>query len=149
MGSSGHDVEAGKETTYSIISFPGKSLPASYTNVVLVKWMRSLKYGNEFFKLINSDDYYASYQKYIQLLLNRSDSVVRLAVLSDDNDVVLGWSLIEGDILHYVHVQAEQRNKGIGKMLVPIRINIITHLTKTGMNIWNKKLSHAIFNPFK
>lgn len=133
---------------YSIILFPGSHLPDQYKNMVYSKWMRSLKYGNEYFKLIESDRYYEAYQKYINHLLNRPLAIIRLAVLSDDKDVVLGWSLIENDVLHYVHVQHEQRNKGIAKTLVPGKINSITHLTKAGMAIWNSKLPHATFNPF-
>jgi len=116
--------------------------------MVLSKWMRSLKYGNDYFKLIDSKCYYEVYEKYIKTLLNRTNSMVRLAVLSDDRDVVLGWSLMEKESLHYVHVTNEYRNNGIARLLVPGKIHKITHLTKAGMSLWHSKAPHAIFDPF-
>lgn len=137
------------ESTYSVISFPGSKLPERYLNFIRSKWMRSLRHGNDYFKLTDSDPYYAAYQKFIQILLARPQSVIRLAVLTEDQDVALGWSLIEGDVLHYVFVQHEHRNNGIGKSLVPVPINVITHLTKSGMSAWHNKLPHAKFDPFR
>lgn len=138
----------GLKETYSIIAFPGASLPQEYRAMVFSKWMRSLKYGNEYFKLIHADSFFEAYQKYIELLLCRPGAVVRIAVLGADRDVALGWSVVEGSILHYVHVQYEQRNQGIGTALVPKGINTISHLTKTGLRLWPEKLPHASFNPF-
>jgi hypothetical protein len=116
--------------------------------MIYSRWLRSLRYGNDYFKLINAKEYYETYQKYIETLLSRPNCILRIAALSDDHDVVLGWSLTENDILHYVHVQHDYRNKSIGKKLVPCEINTITHVTKTGLAIWNKHLKHAMFNPF-
>lgn len=140
--------DAVQESTYSVVSYPASQLPEQYLNFVRSKWMRTLRHGNDYFKLCDSDSYYAAYQNYIRSLLARPNATLRLAVLSDDSDVCLGWSLIEGDTLHYVYVQHEHRNTGIGKTLVPVRINWITHLTKAGMSAWNRKLPHAGFNPF-
>lgn len=137
-----------EQASYQVIAFPGRSLPQSYQNMIYSKWMRSLKYGNEYFKLAHSDSYFMAYRRYLESILNRPDTVIRIAVLSDDRDVALGWSVVEQDTLHYVHVQHEQRNKGIGRALIPNGINVITHLTKCGLRIWPKSLPHARFNPF-
>lgn len=140
-----HGVEA---SSYSIISFPAEKLPDTYRNYILTKWLRTLRHSNSFFRLTSADAYFKKYQPYIKSLLAKKDSVIRLAVLSDDYDVVLGFSVIEDSTLHYVFVQQEQRNKGIGTKLVPVPIHTITHLTKIGMNAWHNKLPHAIFDPF-
>lgn len=137
-----------QKNTYSIISYKSSSFPEQYRNLIFSKWMRSFRYGNDYIKLINSDDYFAAYEIYITSLLNKPNSTLRLAVLSEDKDVVLGWSLIDGETLHYVYVQNEQRNKGIAKFLVPVSIKTITHVTKSGLAIWNKKIPFAKFNPF-
>jgi hypothetical protein len=149
MGDQVLEKGADGQSTYSVIAFPGASLPQAYQNMVYAKWMRSLKYGNEYFKLADPDSFFSAYKRYIGSILARPRSVVRIAVLSDDHDVALGWSIIEGDVLHYVHVNHEQRNKGVGKTLVPVAISTITHLTKAGAAIWNSKLRHASFNPFR
>lgn len=136
------------QETYSVLAYPAKDLPKQYTNMVKSKWMRSLRYGNDYFKMVDSNQYYFAYQRYIDMLLQRHNAVIRLAVLSDDHDVVLGWSMIRDDKLDYVWVDAMQRNKGIATALVPVPINTFTHMTKAALSIWTKKLSHAIFNPF-
>jgi GNAT superfamily N-acetyltransferase len=130
--------------------YAANKLPENYKPMIFSKWMRSIKYANEYFKLIDSNAFYTVYQKYIQQVLSRPIAVVRLATLVDDPDVCLGWSIVEGNTLHYIHVQWEQRNQGIGKSLLPTSgIKQFTHLTKTGMKIWNnEKYSSAIFNPF-
>jgi hypothetical protein len=137
-----------EKAAYQVIAYPSASFPNQYRHMILSKWMRSLRYENSYFKLVNSDSYYAAYQRYIASLLARPNGTLRLAVLSDDHDVVLGWSLTERSTLHYVWVAHEQRNKSIAKSLVPILISKITHLTNTGMRIWNSKLPDAIFDPF-
>jgi GNAT superfamily N-acetyltransferase len=134
--------------------YAAHKLPETYKPMIFSKWMRSTKYGNEYFKAIDSNVFYTVYQKYIEQVLSRPIAMVRLATLSDDADNCLGWSIVEGSTLHYIHVEWNQRNQGIGKSLLPPDgIRQFTHLTKTGMKIWNNekyhgKYSNAIFNPF-
>lgn len=135
--------------TYSVISFPASQLPASYQSFVRSKWKRTLRHGNDYFKLTDSDSFFANYERFLNHLFARPGCVLRLAVLTEDPDITLGFSLIEGGTLHYVYVQHEQRNRGIGRSLVPVKIHTITHLTKAGMSLWHNKMPHAIFDPFK
>jgi GNAT superfamily N-acetyltransferase len=116
--------------------------------LIFSKWLRSLRYGNDYFKLIDPPAYYAAYHRFIQNILNHPDTSVRLAVLSDDADVVLGFSVSRGTILDYVHVHKDQRRQGIGRQLVPKGIDTITHLTRTGLSIWGSKMAGVKFNPF-
>lgn len=138
-----------KESAYAVISFRGMDLPERYRGFVFSKWLRSLKHGNDYFKLADSQSFFEAYEPYIHAVLARPGTTLRLAVLADDHDVAIGWSAIEGDTLHYVFVQYEYRNHGIAKSLVPVPIKTITHLTKSGLAIWHKKLPEARFNPFK
>lgn len=136
-------------SSYRIIFFPGAKLPESYKSVVFSRWLRSLRFGNDYFKLIDSDSYYPSYHGYIESLIAHPLCIISFAVLSDDEDVVLGWSVQRGNVLDYVHVQKDYRRNYISTALVnPTTISRITHLTKTGMSIWASKLSSAKFNPF-
>jgi hypothetical protein len=135
--------------SYSIISYPAHLLPTSYENLIYARWMRTLRYGNDYFKLIHPDSYYAAYQVYIRSLLARPTAVVKLAVLTSTPDDVLGWSLSEGNTLHYVHVQKDARRIGLGTSLIPKDLDTITHITKTGMLIWSSKWPKVKFNPFK
>lgn len=144
----GNGVEASKEASYSVISYKGSELPEQYYNMVLSKWLRTLKYGCDYYKLIASDPYFSAYTKYIKILLNRPNTIIRLAVLSDDKDVVLGWSAVEGPALHYVWVESNQRNQGIATALIPKQFDYITHITNSGVGMWHKKFPKVQFNPF-
>jgi GNAT superfamily N-acetyltransferase len=135
-------------STYSVLSFPAQDIPKDYLPLIFSKWLRSLRYGNDMFKLIDVDAYYRTYHHYIGLILQRVDAVVRLAVLTDDKDVVLGFSVSHGSVLDYVHVHKDQRRQGIGMALLPLGIDTISHVTKTGLSIWGSKFREWKFNPF-
>ena len=143
-----------KESTYSVLSFPANKVPVQYLNFILAKWKRTLRDGNDYFTITDSDHYFDAYDRYTNHLLNRPGAVIRIAVVSDAQDVALGWSLIEGDILHYVFVQSEQRNRGIGRLLVPVEINTITHVSNFMIDRSRKaaRLKHQFsrlkFKPF-
>lgn len=137
-----------EEAQIAVIKYPGHALPAEYRNYLFGKWKRSLRHGNEYFKLIDNKAFNDAYDFLIVSTLYRPDATVRLAVLSDSMDVALGWSLIQGSILHYVFVQAEYRGMGLARKLVPVPIETFTHVTKTGLSLWNSKAPQAKFNPF-
>lgn len=137
-----------EESTYSIISYPAAQLPKTYHSMVFSKWLRSLRHGNEYFKLIDSNAYFAVYQKYIEVLLSRPNTIIKIAVLTNEPDTALGFSVVEGFTLHYVHVHKDNRKAGIAMSLIPKNIEYTTHLTKDGMSLWASKFPKVIFNPF-
>lgn len=135
------------QSSYSIIAYSASQLPISYEGFIKAKLKRSLRDGNDLYKMVDAKSYFDAYEFYINRLLSTPGAIIRLAVLTDSPDVALGWSLINGDILHYVFVQRDARNKGIGTALVPVPIQWISHITHTGARIWNKH-KHVRFNPF-
>lgn len=143
-------IEPQASPTYTIIEFKGSNLPIQYHPLVFSRWLRSLRFGNNNFRKIDSDVYYKVYHQFIEALLSKPDALVRLAVLSDDHDVVLGFSVSREDVLDYVHVQADYRKHGIGTALIPKGISTFTHLTLTVIGIWpnNEKYKDWKFNPF-
>ncbi len=138
------------EPTYSILVFPASQLPEQYTAMIFSKWLRSLRFGNTLFRSMDSDAYYRNYHVYIENLLKKPDSIVRLAVLSDDHDVVLGFSVSREDVLDYIHVHYDYRKIGVGSALVPEGITTFTHITLIGIDIWHNKSKYKNwkFNPF-
>lgn len=134
--------------SYDVIVRQGSKVSGDKLNLILSRWKRSLRYGNDYFKLINQDAYYRSYDTYLQGVLRHPATAVRFAVLTSDPDIILGFSVCRGNILDYVHVQQAQRRQGIARSLVPSGIDTITHLTKTGLTIWGGKYSKWAFNPF-
>jgi hypothetical protein len=75
------------------------------------------------------------------------DVKVIIACAPDDEDYILGYALVEGDVLHYAFVRTSCRGNGVARALVkdlpkPLRV---THMTPAGEAI-NKK--HAmVFEP--
>lgn len=136
-----------KESTYSVVLFKGGHIPKNYINKIYSQWKKSLRHGNHWFELIDQEIYYSVYGKYIESILERPSLTLRLALLPD-MDTILGWSAIEDSTLHYVHVDYEQRGRGIGRSLVPCPIHSFTHLTKQGIGLWNNKAPKAKLNPF-
>ena len=132
----------------AIVAYAGRTLPKQYLNLVRSRWMRSYKTCNDYMKLVHSPGYYFAYSNYVSQVLNRDNTLVRLAVLDEDEDIVLGFSVCSGHILHYVHVPKLYRKQGIGTMLMPDEVEWTTHLTKIGMRIWASKYPNIRFNPF-
>lgn len=121
-------------------------LQRDYKNLVLAPFLNSLRYGNDLFKLIDKDAYYASYTKYIETLLQRPDCLIKFAMLSDDT--VLGWCLFQDKTVHYVWVKEHQRRQGIAGSLVPKNFEVITHITNKAINIWVNKFPEVRFDPW-
>jgi hypothetical protein len=142
------------ESSYTIIEITGGGPGLQgYKPIIMSTWLHGLRNGSAFFKDTESKAYYARYAEVIQAILNRPTSTIRLAVLADDHDVVIGWSAFDGAVLHFVYVRpgekgASGRRQGVATALCPKRIDVFTHLTKTGRAIWKKKFPKAIFNPF-
>lgn len=113
---------------------------------ILASWLNGLRYGNEWFKLIDSKCYYSSYHQVLDVMLRKPTVTIKIACLLEDPDIILGFSVYEGDRLDWVFVKQRWRNIGIAKQLVPDSITTVTHLTKPGKAIAKKK--GLLFNPF-
>lgn len=137
-------------STYSIICYKGGDLPQRFHSLIYSKWKRSNRHGNDWWKLVAYEAYYPAYERYIDVLLSKPGSIVRLAVLSNDKDNVLGFSVCRENVLDYIYVHKDHRKQGIGTSLFPYGTTIFTHLTYTARFIWKtkEKYKHLKFNPF-
>lgn len=124
-------------------------MPDEFYPLILSKWLRSLRFGNDHYRVMESSAYYSQYGIIVNDILNQPDCKVRLAVLTDDHDNVQGFSVFREDILDYIYVHKDMRRIGIAATLLPKGIKQISHLTKTGVTIWEKKYGHWVFNPFE
>lgn len=114
-----------------------------YKAFVISTWLKALRYGNDWFELIDQDIYFSIYNKGIERMLADANCQARLALL--DIDVCLGYSIVSKDMLHFVYVKKDLRNQGIGRALVP-QISQCSHITHIGKKILKK---HKLkFNPF-
>jgi hypothetical protein len=149
----GHQEILGKtneseSASYKIITCKAVDTNTQYYNMLISKYLRALRYGNDFFKRIEPDAYFKIHTAYFNSLMKRPNATIRLAVLTDNEDVVLGWSLMENTILHFVWVGGDYRRLGIATALVQRPVTAITHFTKTALPILKKKLPEVIFNPY-
>lgn len=106
-------------------------------SLVYSTWLRGLYYGNDFFKKIDKDAFFDIYPKVITKLV--ADSTAVAACLSDDEDVVIGYAVYQGAILHWVYVKEAFRKQGIATSMLPDSLKVVTHLTKSGDFIRLKK----------
>jgi len=135
------------ESSYTVLEFKGADVPAQYHNVILSNWLRTLRFGNPVFSQIDSFVFYKNYEINLKRNLRDADCIVKLAVLADDPDIVLGFSAHRKNILDYICVKRDMRRQGIAKSLLPAGIDTFTHYTRTGGLIWREKFKDWKFNP--
>lgn len=116
-------------------------------NFILATWLRGLRYGNDWFEAIDTEAYYKVYHAVIETLLSLPTTLVRVACLKDDAEVILGYCISSGVRLDWVFVKGAWRGIGIAKILVPAEISIVSHLTVAGKALLRKR-PDIKFNPF-
>jgi len=116
-------------------------------NFIFATWLKGLRFGNEWFGLIDSKAYFAVYHAVIEALLSKPNVTVKVACLKEEPNVILGYAVYSGTRLDWVHVKKSWRNIGLAKDLVPEGITTVSHVTETGRNII-KKRGNISFNPF-
>lgn len=111
---------------------------------ILSTWLRGLRYGNDWFALIDKDAYFTKYAVVVDNLLR--NSYVSVACLASDPEVIVGYIVYDVGVLHWVYVKKAWRRLGLAKQLVPYNpIERITHLTKLGQRLMPE---HWRFDPF-
>lgn len=138
---------------YKIVTFWGDSEGLNpYRPMLYSEFLLSLRHGNDWFELIDSDRFYSAYSKVLGKALDSPSSTIRIAMLEaskeGDPEVALGWSLSRAKTVDYVFVKKYARMNGIGTALLPSEFDTVTNLTKPGRIIWKKKYKTAIFDPF-
>ncbi len=136
-----------EDSSYTILNYQGSSVPTQYQALIFSAWLRSLRKYNASYKKIPSNPYYLCYHKFIENLLQKPSSVVAIAVLSTDHDVVLGFSVSREDVLDYIFVQPDQRGNKLSTALMPSPFTAFTHTTGMWHPIWQSKYKECEFKP--
>lgn len=103
-------------------------------------WLRGLYYGNDWFRKIDKKSFFEKYRQVVAHLLSKSN--ITVACLSEDPEVIVGYCVHSGTVLHWVYVKRSWRNMGVGQALIPEGIECVTHLTKKAA-----KKNHYRFDP--
>lgn len=105
-------------------------------------WRNSIYYG--WLELPGSEprpnpkEFFKIQTVYIDNILEGAD--VRVAVLYDDPDTIVGFSVHTDSHLYFIYVKEAYRREGIGKLLYPNFIETVgPQLTKIGAAIVRKK----------
>lgn len=74
-----------------------------------------------------------------------------VAASTQDPDLILGWAIHEGDVLHYVHVRKTVRRSGIGMALLEglNAVECYTHRTPQFMGLLNACGWTPYYDPFR
>jgi hypothetical protein len=114
---------------------------------IMATFLRGLYYGDSWFSLMPKDVFMKNYTQVIEAMLLKN--AVMVACLPDDEDVILGYSIISFDFttIHWVFVKSAFRKQGITKSLLPQYPTQVTHLTDLGRQLL-PKFKECIFNPF-
>lgn len=116
-------------------------------NFIIATWLRGLKFGNNWYDLIDAKVYFPFYKTIINSLLSKKDAKVIVACLHDDPNVIIGYCVFDPQRVHWIHVKVDWRNIGVATKLFPKGVNTVSHLTEVAKSIFLKK-KHLKFNPF-
>lgn len=86
-------------------------------NLIYATWLRSYEANSLQTKNIKRDAFFAGHHRVLDAIFAR-DPQVTLAVLPDDESVVLGWAVTEPGVVHYCYVKPSFRRYGIAKALL-------------------------------
>lgn len=111
--------------------------------------LRGLYYGDSWFSQIPKDRFMGAYKHFVDAILANPKNTVQVAVLKEDPDVILGYSILSEDFrkIHWIFVKKAWRLKGLGRALLPQFPGVATHLTITGKRLINK-FPGCVFDPF-
>lgn len=117
---------------------------------IMATFLRGLYYGDSWFSLIPKDIFMDKYKVVIETLLVSPRVTIKVAVLPDDDNVILGYSIMSNDFqtVHWVFVKSVFRNKGIARSLLPKYPTAVSHLSKLGLTLLTK-FQNVVFDPFR
>lgn len=114
-------------------------------NFIYATWLRSLYYGSQMRK-IEQGAFFKAYPAVLDLLLKKPATVL-VACLNEDPNVILGYAILEPEVLHWVYVKEAWRKQGIAKSLIGSSVlNSRTHDTDMVDKI--KIIKDLTYNPF-
>lgn len=119
-------------------------------NFILKTFLLGIYYGDTWFSKIPKRIFMDNYKRIAEALFNKYRNNIRIACLPDEQDVILGYSILNSDstVLQFVYVKERWRRKGVGRQLVPPSVCCVTHLTSLGETLIKKLKPEPLFNPF-
>lgn len=116
---------------------------------ILATFLRGLYYGDSWFSLIPKSIFMDNYKHVIEAVVHSPKTLIGVACLKEDSDVIIGYSIMSMDCktIHWVYVKSAWRKQGIARSLLPQSPDTVTHLSALGKSLM-LKFPNTIFNPF-
>lgn len=118
-------------------------------NFILATFLRGLYYGESFFSQVPKDIFMDKYKHVARALVDAPGVTIKIACLPEDQDVILGYSIVSNDskTVYWCFVKKAWRERGIAKSLLPKEPEYVAHLTALGESLLCK-ISNPKLNPF-
>lgn len=118
-------------------------------NFILATFLRGLYYGESWFSAIPKHIFMQNYKKIAEAILNSPNTIVKIACLKEDPNVILGYSILSADYstIHWVYCKTVWRRRGVARSLCPAYPATVSHLSALGKQLMIK-LPNTVFNPF-
>lgn len=119
-------------------------------NFIMASFLRGVYYGNQFYSMVNKDIFMRNYKHIGEAII--SQNLVLIACLPDDEDTILGYSIMTPDTtaIHWVYIKKDWRAKfGILQLLLPDTALTFSHFTTKGLELAKKLYPKITFDPFK
>ena len=124
-----------------------RSSVAEDINFVMRTWLMGNYYGNPFFRQMFPDTYYKNYGEFVKSILSSPETVINIACDKHNPSWIVGFIVINNNIIHWYFTKKDYRGKGILNLLLSNKdINTVTHTTNCGKAINEKK--GWVFNPY-
>ena len=110
-------------------------------------WLKSLRVDSHYKHLTTKATFFTNYRLILDEIL--SESMILVACLPEDHNVILAYLCYSGDTLHYAFCKEAFRNLGITRMLYKEAFKnkpVITHYTYSSDPIIQKH--NLEYNPF-
>lgn len=135
-----------------VCSYTIRDMLPSDEPFIYATWLRGLYYGDPHYSRIHKPRFMEHYHSLITQALANKKIITKVACLTDDPTVVLGYAIYEtytdATVLHWVFVKEAWRGIKIGSKLCPEKFTEVTHLTRQASGILKKKRLNPVFDPF-
>lgn len=115
-------------------------IPESDAAFLYSSWRNSLWYDQDR-DPSQSQKFYTYVTREIKNIISKKECKIKIACLSDDPDLIIGYSVLTGTNLEWCYVKIEYRKKGIANLITKGFHTISQPMTRIGKSI---ALNHAL-----
>ncbi len=123
----------------------------SHRSFILATWLRSYQANSVHAKKINKSLFFERHHDVAEAILARPTTDTRVAVWSEDEDVVLGYAVTEPAkrTVHFVYVKPAFRRSGLASaLLTDLEKPLIYSHATFGLRDLSRQLDGWVYDPY-